>query len=107
MSAIRVVFTDHAIERWSERICRHFDIDSARHSVLRSRSASKSERRRGKWGRTTKADREKYRVDDIRHVMFYVVPEDGLLIVKSCVSLQGSNSDYGGWAADWDGASLP
>lgn len=84
----RVVFTDHAIQRWQTRVFPRFDKAVAERTVSQARVATKRERRR--WHdvkshrrQATRADRLSFLVNDDLHVVLCVAWSHDAVIIKT------------------------
>lgn len=85
----RVVFTDHAVERWQSRVYPRFDRVVAERAVLQSRPATKSERRKSSHGyksrrrQATREDRLGCLINDDLKLILFVIWNGDAVIVKT------------------------
>lgn len=91
---IKVTWTDHALQRWAERVGTRFNRQFATRLVLESRQATKSERRRRAMGTktthrlATAATKQACRVSDEAGLMFFVLIYSNNVTVKTVVKLE-------------------
>lgn len=86
---LRVIFTDHARERWQIRVYPRFDQTVAERAVLASRLATKAERRKGSHGcksrrrQATQEDRQGCLINDELKLILFVAWGLEAVIVKT------------------------
>lgn len=97
---LRVIFTDHAIERWQSRVYPRFDQTVAERAVLGARLATKSERRKSSYGfksrrrQATHEDRHSCLINDDLKLIMFVIWKPEAVVVKTIWKIGGRRGEW-------------